>query len=316
VSELGIISLLVFVSALLGVQAAYWLISRARRTHASVNRRLASSARLADPSETLNALRRERGLLAFHIPGLGHLHALMAQSGMKLDPNVLLPVLFCGAALLYFVSGLFIGYGATAVLAAMASTLALTYLFFRAARQRRIARFAEQLPDAIDVLVRGVRAGYPLPVALGLVAREMPDPIGIEFGLTAEEIAFGQSTKTAIENMYRRVGQEDLQFVVVAINVQVQTGGNLAEILSRLARLVRQRSKLHLKVRALSAEGRIAAKFLSLMPFLLFGVVSVVSPAYFAEVRGHPLIGPALIYAALSLLVGNLMMYRMVNFKI
>jgi tight adherence protein B len=208
-----------------------------------------------------------------------------------------------------------LGFGPTAFIVAAGLTLSLTYLFFRIVRTRRIARFAQQLPDAIDLIVRGVRVGYPLPVALGLVAREMPDPIGTEFGLTSDEITFGQDVKTAVENLYRRVGQDDLLFLVVAINVQSQTGGSLAEILVRLSRLVRNRTKVQLKIRAMTAEGRVSAKFLSLMPFVLVAVVSLVSPAYFAEIRHHPIVVPALIYAALSLTIGNIMMYRMVNFK-
>jgi tight adherence protein B len=208
-----------------------------------------------------------------------------------------------------------LGYGLAAIAAGVLTAFVLMFLFFRSVRQRRIARFAELLPDSIDVIVRAVRVGYPLPLALDLVAREMPAPVGSEFKTTSDEIAFGQDVRTAIENLYRRVGQEDLLFLIVAINVQYQTGGNLAEILSRLARLIRQRAKLRLKISALSAEGRVSALVLSVMPFILFIGISVISPGYFAEVRHHPLVEPALIYAAISLLVGNIVMYRMVNFK-
>jgi tight adherence protein B len=121
--------------------------------------------------------------------------------------------------------------------------------------------------------------------------------------------------RTAIENLYRRVGQEDLLFLIVAINVQYQTGGNLAEILARLSRLIRQRARLRLKISALSAEGRVSALVLSVMPFILLAGISLISPGYFGEVRDHPLVAPALIYAGISLLVGNIVMYRMVNFK-
>jgi tight adherence protein B len=219
------------------------------------------------------------------------------------------------AAALFVMLGLILGFGLTSFVLAVVLSLVLTYLFFRSVRNRRISRFAEQLPEAIDLIVRGVRVGYPLPVALGLVAREMPDPIGTEFELTSEEITFGQDVKTAVDNLYRRVGQEDLLFLVVAINVQNQTGGNLAEILARLSRLVRNRAKVQLKVKALTAEGRVSTKFLTAMPFILLGVVSLISPSYFGEVRHHPLLVPALTYAAISLGIGNVIMHRMVNFK-
>jgi len=177
------------------------------------------------------------------------------------------------------------------------------------------AEFTEQLPDALDVIVRGVRVGYPLPIALNLAARELSDPLATEFAMTFDEITFGQDVRTAIENLYRRVGHEDLQFFVVAIIVQNQTGGNLAEVLSRLSRLLRTRSKLRLKIRSLSAEGRISAVVLSLMPFILFGGISLISPGYFGEIRNDPLVMPALVYGVISLLLGNIVMHRMVHFK-
>ena len=113
-----------------------------------------------------------------------------------------------------------------------------------------------------------------------------------------------------------RVGQEDLTFVSIAINIQSQTGGNLAEILQGLSRVLRNRSKLRLKVRALTAEGKLSGIFMSAMPFILFMVVNVISPGYYGpEVRNHPLLVPALVAGLTLLGVGNLMIYRMINFK-
>jgi tight adherence protein B len=143
----------------------------------------------------------------------------------------------------------------------------------------------------------------------------MPDPVGPEFGATAEEITFGQDVRAAAENLYQRVGLGDLMFFIVAINVQTQTGGNLAEVLARLSRLMRSRTKLQLKIRALSADGRISALVLSLMPFVLFAGITLIAPTYFAEVGHHTIVMPALAYGAISLIVGNIIMYRMVNFR-
>ncbi len=314
-NELTVISVLVFAVAGLGVELIYRLLIRARQTRKSIDRRLAHSRHLADRRQALDALRGERGLGEFGHPLLRRINDLVMQTGLELDRNVLLLSVGALAALLFALFGLPLGYGLAALALAMACDLLIVVLFFRLARQRRIARFAELLPDSIDVIIRGIRVGYPLPAALDLVAREMPDPVGAEFGITSDEISFGQDIRTAIENLYRRVGQEDLLFLVMAINVQSQTGGNLAEILSGLVRLLRNRAKVHLKIRALSADGRMSAVVLSLIPFVLFGAISLISPAYFAEVRHHPIIVPALIYAGLSLLIGNIVMYRMVNFK-
>ena len=313
--ELWTIPAFVFVATLLTVSALYRLVFQAGQTQKTINRRLVESHAPTDALDALDALRRERGFVDVENPWLRGLNDLMMQTGLKLDRKLVLASVIALGVVLFLILGMLFGFGFVAFTAAVMLSLLLTYLFFRVVRTRRIARFAEQLPDAIDLIVRGVRVGYPLPVALGLVAREMPDPIGTEFGLTSDEITFGQDVKTAVENLYRRVGQDDLLFLVVAINVQSQTGGNLAEILVRLSRLVRNRSKVQLKIRALTAEGRVSAKFLSAMPFVLFAVVSLVSPAYFGEIRHHPIVVPALIYAGLSLIIGNIMMYRMVNFK-
>ena len=314
-SQLALITLFVFVAALLAVEAVYWSVLRSRRSSSAVNRRLALSRRLATPGEVLNALRSERGLAELDSPLFQRVNDWLAQTGLRLNRRALLLSAAGLTAALFVVTGIPLGFGLLALGLAIVSAAALIALFFKVVRARRIARFAELLPDSIDVIVRGLKVGYPLPAAIELVAREMPDPVGSEFGMTADEISFGQDLRTAVESLYRRVGQEDLPFLLMAINVQSQTGGNLAEILAGLSRLLRNRSKLHLKIRALSADGRMSAIVLSLIPFVLFAGISLISPAYFGEIRNHPVVVPALIYAAISLGLGNLIMYRMVNFK-
>ena len=314
-NELWLITLFVFMAALLGVVAIYWLVFEAQSTRKSIGRRLALSRQLGSPTEILETLRRERRIVDTDNSVLKGLNDFLTQTGLRLDRSRIIFAAIGLGALFYVAFGLVSQFGFVSLGAAIIAAVATMFGYFRAVRRRRIARFAEQLPDAIDAIVRGIRVGYPLAVALDLVAREMPDPIGTEFGMTADEISFGQDIRTAMEGLYRRVGQEDLQFLTVAVNVQTQTGGNLAEILLRLSRLVRNRTKIALRIRALSAEGRASAKFLTLMPFLLVGIISLVSPSFFAEVRHSAAIEPALVYAAISLLIGNIVMYRMVNFK-
>jgi tight adherence protein B len=264
----------------------------------------------------LDALRRERGFdLLSRIPALRHLNDLVIQSGMRSNgPSFILMSLILGLATTALLT-LALGSPVVGFALAVPATMGLVYLYLRVAQQRRIAAFAEQFPDALDVIVRGLRAGHPFRVALALVAREMPDPIGSEFGIVADEVMFGLEQSSAIENLIGRVGQGDLLFFATAVNVQQQTGGNLAEILSRLSRLLRNRTKLRLKIRALSSEGRLSAVALSLAPFVLFGVISLLSPDYFLSVKDHPII-PPLVGVCLGLMViGNIVMYRMVNFK-
>ena len=193
---------------------------------------------------------------------------------------------------------------------------ALVAFYFMLARRRRIERFGAQLPDALEIIVRGLRVGHPFTSAMELVAREMLPPIGAELSLTMDEIAFGQDVTTALSNLYGRVGQEDLLFLVIAVGVQVQTGGNLADVLDRLATLMRERVNMRMKVKALSAEGRLSAYFLTAMPFVLFAVVSLIAPNYFTELKNSPALVPALLYAGISIVGSNYVIYRMVNFKV
>jgi tight adherence protein B len=309
------IAMVIFAAVVLAIEAAYGLISRSWNTKKSTTRRLTLSQQLTGRPEVLEALRREQNYFDGKNPLLGMLNDRLAQAGMRLDRGMLLLSITALLAGSYLAWSVILGIGLLSLSIALLSTLGFSMLFLEMRRQKRMAEFTEQLPDALDVVVRGVRVGYPLPTALNLVSRELPDPIGAEFAMTSDEISFGQDVRTSVENLYSRIGHEDLQFFVVAINVQNQTGGNLADVLSRLSRLLRTRSKLRLKIRSLSAEGRISAVVLSLMPFILFGGISLISPSYFGEIRNDPLVIPALSYGAISLLIGNVLMYRMVHFK-
>ena len=147
--------------------------------------------------------------------------------------------------------------------AAFAAALLFPFLTLLFKRKRRHSKFAAQFPDAMDIIVRSLRAGHPVPVAVGLVAQELPDPIGTEFGIAADEITYGADVETAMRNLYFRVGQEDLPLFVTAVAIQGSTGGNLSEILANLSSVIRQRFKMRRKIRALAAEGKFSALFLS-----------------------------------------------------
>ena len=193
---------------------------------------------------------------------------------------------------------------------------ALVGMYLSITRRRRIERFAQQLPDGLDIIVRGLRVGHPFSSAIELVAREMRDPIGSELGITADEMTFGQDVVTAVSNLYRRVGQEDLVFLAIAVSVQSQTGGNLADVLARLATLMRERITMALKIKSLSAEGRLSGWFLSAMPFVLFGAIQLLSREYFSGLRESPLLVPALLYGFTSVIAANIVIYRMVHFRV
>ena len=207
----------------------------------------------------------------------------------------------------------------TAPLPALAGGLlvgvALPCFLLARRRQKRRDLIAKQLPDALDLIVRSLRAGHPLNAALAAAAREMPDPFGTEAGLAADEIAYGMPLAEAAESMSRRVGLEDLHYVVVAIRIQHGTGGNLADILSALSRVIRARFAMERKIRAISAEGRISGVFLSSTPPAIAGLLALLAPSYFGEVMHDPLFVPMIgVIAALTGL-NYLVMRRLLNFR-
>ena len=314
-NDLTIVVALIFAAATLTVYALYWIFFVSRREQRLFNRRLELSKSLDNPSAVLETLREERSFSNFSNPALLKLSDWLSQTGIPIKPRSLGLSFLILYLVLSALLSIFLGFGLATIALALVATAAIMVFALSYLRSRRIFNFAEQLPDAIDIITRGVRAGLPFSSSVTLVAREMADPVATEFGMLADEIAFGLDLRSALDNLYRRVGQEDLLFLTVAVSIQSQTGGNLGEILSRLSKLMRSRSKMRLKINALSAEGRLSAVALTLLPFALFLIINFLSPAYYSTVRGNALLEPA-IYLGLSLLVvGNIIMYRMVHFK-
>lgn len=313
-NELWIVCGIVFAGVVLALHTLYRMVVRAQRDRNAINRRL--TARTRDGVKSVEVLRQERGLASFDHPSLEGVNELLAQTGLKMSVGALglwTAALCAGVALALspFLSHLWMAPAAGLIVGSGGVALYLSIV-----RRRRIDSFTAQLPDALNIIVRSLRIGHPFVSAIGLAAKEMRDPVGAELAITAEEVMFGQDVTTAVVNLHRRVGQDDLLFLVTAVSVQSQTGGNLAEVLARLATLMRQRSTLQLKVKALSAEGRLSAWFLSAMPFILYGAIRLLSKDYFGELAGSPALVPALVYGGVSLVVANFVIYRMVNFKI
>jgi tight adherence protein B len=154
-----------------------------------------------------------------------------------------------------------------------------------------------------------------VPVAVTMVSREMPDPVGSEFGIVADEITYGADLETGMRNLYFRIGQDDLPLFVTAVAIQGSTGGNLGEILENLSAVIRQRFKMRRKIKALAAEGRASALILSSLPIVMFLVVQIITPEFYASVWHEDLTKICLAAAGGWMAVGNFIMYRMVNFR-
>lgn len=175
------------------------------------------------------------------------------------------------------------------VVLAGAIAIALPCFVISAFAQRRRKRMEQQFPVAIDIFVRALRSGHPVASAIELLTQEMEDPIGSEFGLVSDEIAYGAELTDALDAMADRWDLDDIRMFVVSLSVQIETGGNLAEILENLSGVIRARASLYLKVRALSSEGRMTGWILSVLPVLTFVGMFMVNPRFYLDVARDPI---------------------------
>jgi tight adherence protein B len=305
----------VFLSVALLVLGVFQYYARDKATQKKINRRMSLIESVADRATVLEILRRERGLGRLSSERLQSLETLITQSGVRLqDPQFLFSVgglLFGLTAALIIFRGLHI----YTLPLSLGLTLGGLYMWLGRKRAKRIARFGEQLPDVLDIFVRSLKAGHPLPVALGLVGREVADPAGTEFGVASDEVTFGLDLPSAMWNISKRVGAPDFLFVTTSISVHVQSGGNLGEVLGRLSRLMRERFRIQRKVVTLSSEGRMSAIVLTALPVAIFLVINMLNPHYFRDVWDESGFQKAMGAGIVMLFIGNLVMRRMVNFK-
>ncbi|RWM34505.1 type II secretion system F family protein [Mesorhizobium sp.] len=304
-------------SVILAAEAFYVSYSKGRSRAGAINRRLKRLAEEAPAEMTLQGLLRERGLTTSgdYAFGVVWLNRLYTQSGITGNPMTFVAIFFLAGLILALLLSVLARVAALpALLSFVIVAFILPLLYLRRARNKRIMKFAKQLPDALDMIVRSLRAGHPISVAVGLVAREMPDPLGTEFGIVSDEITFGLSMEQAARKLSERVGFEGLQLLSVSLSIQSRTGGNLTEILANLSKVLRERQKLKLKIRALSAEGRFSAWVISLFPIVMFLILAVVAPSYYGKVWGNPVIFPVFTIFGCWALLGDFIMYRMINF--
>ena len=310
--------LLIGLSAAMFAEGAYLLAYNKSSYRKNINRRLKVMDNRPDRESVLVQLRRERGLTSggdYRLP-LVTLSRLLLQSGLSIGFSRLIVFIIIGMIAAFGAMLIFDGKLMHAVLAALFAGLVLPILVLKFLRARRQKKFATQFPDGIDIIVRSLRAGHPVPVAITMVAREMSDPIGSEFGVVTDEITYGADLETAMRNRYFRGGGDDLPLFVTAIAIQGSTGGNLGEILDNLSAVIRQRFKMRHKIRALAAEGRASALILSSLPIGMFVAINLLVPDFYASIWHEDMTKIALVLAGGWMGIGNFIMFRMVNFRI
>ncbi len=249
------------------------------------------------------------------VPRLHQLDRLLLQSGTGINVAE-----FIGFSLLLF-GGILIGalflnvYWPIAVLLAVAAGL-LPLLYVLNAKKKRLLTIEQQLPDALDLMSRALRAGHSFPSAIEMVGSEAPMPISMEFRIAFDEVNYGIPMQDALMNLAARVPSTDLRYFVIAVLIQRDTGGNLAELLDNLSALMRARFKLLGQIRVLSAEGRLSAWILTLLPFALALVIYIIHPTMMRTLWEDPA-GLKLIFTALVLMVlGIFWMWRIIKIRV
>jgi tight adherence protein B len=169
---------------------------------------------------------------------------------------------------------------------------------------------------ALDVFVRGLRAGHPIAAALDLLTVELPEPIGPEFGIVVDEVTYGSELRDALQNMAERWDLEDMRMFVVSLSIQSETGGNLAEILENLSKVIRERHAMLMKVRALSSEGRMTAVMLTVLPIFTFTLLFTFNPEFFLDVANDPWFIPGFAFLIILYLIGFFTIRKMVDLKV
>ena len=323
----------VFICAILLIEGLFYLIQDSTQGRMAANRRMKMLDSGVNPREVYQVLRRDSkaslAKLGILSRPLIYIDRLISQAGLtiSLTRAVVLIVAFCGLVIF----GLFWAVSRISSLPPLAASpivligvglslgLLITVLFLNRLARKRMQLFAEQLPDSLDIMVRSLQAGHPVATAMSLVTKEMRDPIGSEFGLAVDEMTYGLDMRDALENMGQRVNHDecqDFQYVLVSINIQHDTGGNLAETLSGLSRVIRQRFQMFKKIRVLSAEGRLSAKILAVLPMLFVFLMVTGKPGFYKDVVDDPLFWPIVGIAVALQLIGMFIMHRLVNFRV
>ena len=192
---------------------------------------------------------------------------------------------------------------------------AIPYVFLVQKRKRRLRRFSELLPEAIDLMSRGLRAGQALPTTIETIAQESDEPLRSEFRRAADEQSFGLPFREAVANLSRRVPVPDLQFLVTAILVQKETGGNLAQILDKTSHVIRERVRVAGQVRIRTAQGRLTGWVLCALPFAMFIGINFLQPGYAKDLFQDPLMQKLMTYAGIMMVIGVVLIRKIVNVK-
>ena len=311
---------LIFIAVLAMVEGIYLVaFGKSISLNNRVNRRLEMLNKGGRREEVLDQLRKEmqQHMNSKSIPLYSMLSSKAQKAAIAFTPQQLIMIMG-GLSVVAFI-GLSVGTETEAplrIVLSLAMGIGAVYFWVNAKANKRLSMIEEQLPDAVELMVRSLKVGHPFVSAVQIVAKEVQDPLASEFGVIADEAAYGRDIGEALKDMAERLDMQDLRFLAVAVTIQQQSGGNLAEILAGLALVIRARFRLFRRVKAITAEAKWSGKFLSGFPLMALVVINLGDPHYYDEVREHPYFIPACITVGLFLAVNLFVMRMLTNIKV
>jgi tight adherence protein B len=321
-----LVSFLTFIAVIILIEASYLLIRGIREEGAvKMNRRLKMlSAGGAHGKEVLNLLRRKElssieivNRVLSKVPRISVIDRMLEQAGFTISVSLYLLIQL--SLIVFFTLILLYGLNFNilfSLLVGIPLGFSLPALYVGTKRKERLQSFTEQLPDTLDYIARSLRAGNPFSASLKAVANEMPDPTGTEFGITFDEMNYGLELEDALKNLGKRSGSDEMNMFITAVLIQRTTGGNLADVLNRIAAVMRARASVKRDISILSAEMRLSAYVLLALPFVVAGAVSIFNPDYLSVLIDNPIGQIVILIQLVLMLTGYLIMRRMANFHV
>ena len=320
ISAAPLIYILIFIGVLALVQGIYLTVfGKSISLNNRINRRLDMLEKGAGREQVLDQLRKE---MSQHMRSRSFpIYSILAEKAQKANiaftPQQLIMVM--GVLSVAAFAGLTVGTSAglvVRIVVSIAMGIGAVYVWVNGTAKKRMGMIEEQLPDAVDLMVRSLRVGHPFSSALQIVAKEVPDPLGSEMGVISDEAAYGRDVGEALKHMAERMDMQDLRFLAVAVTIQQTSGGNLAEILHGLAQVVRARFKLFRRVKAITAEAKWSGMFLSGFPIVALVMINVIQPNYYDDVKETSVFIPACLVVAGFLVANVFVMKTLVNIKV
>lgn len=292
------------------------LMSRRENSSEAKSRRMKMIAKGSTTEEILAVLKPPTesgfwGRLPYFAKLPNELHQINAPFGPRTFVFLSIMAAFVGAGVVF----VFVGRIDFAPIGFIVG-LILPTIIVKRVRKKRINQLVTQLPDALDLMARGLRVGHPLNTSIGAVAEEMPDPIGTHFGIIFDQVSFGDDLPDAFDEFAKRVDIEDVHYLSASIGIQHGTGGDLAGVVQILSQVIRNRIAMRRRISAISAEGRMTAYFLSALPIIIFLATNFTSPTYYWGVMEDPKFIPMAAIVLALVTLNAIILNRLVNFKI